>query len=96
METPMLNKIAGPQAFPTFNDPSAAALGAPHFGSSTVTTAFGRPGFEKTSVGHFYSDTHKMAARKGPMMDMCHTEDHDNFSDHIIATHLGEFGEIDD
>jgi len=30
------------------------------------------------------------------MMDMCRTEDHDNFSDHLIATYLGEFGEIED
>ena len=95
----MLHKLTRLQAFPTFNDPNASALGTPHFeqAQSTATgTIFGQPRFEKTAVGHFYSDTHRMAAAKRPMMDMCHTEDHDGFTDHLISTHLGEFGEIED
>lgn len=95
----MLHKITRPQAFPTFNDPKSSGLGISHFEQTeTLQTrsAFGRPGFEKTAIGHFYSDTHKMAAPKRPMMEMCHTEDHDGFADHIISTHLGEFGEVTD
>lgn len=80
----MLNKVIRPHAFPTFNDPAVSGLGTPHFEQAAPTSAFGRPCFEKTSVGHFYSDTHKMAAPKRPMMDMCHTEDHDNFSNNIL------------
>jgi len=95
----MLNKISRPQAFPTFNDPTVSALGIPHLDQLTrksVNSVFGKPQFDRTAQGHFYSDVHKMAARKAPMADMCHTEDHDGFADHIISTHLGEFGEIDD
>lgn len=94
----MLHKLTRLQAFPTFNDPNAAGLGTPHFErlqGKSIGTTFGQPRFEKTALGHFYSDTHKMAAPKRPMMDMCHTEDHDGFADHIISTHLGEFGEIE-
>lgn len=86
----MLHKITRPNSSLANNDSILK------FEAAKLSSAFGRPGFEKTSIGHFYSDTHKMAAPKRPMIDMCHTEDHDGFTDHIISTHLGEFGEIDD
>lgn len=86
----MLHKITRPNASLGYND------GMAKFETPKLTPAFGRPSFEKTSIGHFYSDNHKMAAPKRPMMEMCHTDDHDGFTDHIISTHLGEFGEIDD
>lgn len=94
----MLHKIAGPQAYPTFNDPKSSGLGIPHFEQAETLqphSAFGRPGFEKTAIGHFYSDTHKMAAPKRPMLEMCHTEGHDGFADHIMSTPAGFYGELD-
>lgn len=94
----MLHKLSGLHAFPTFNDPRAAALGTPQFdqvSKRSMGMAFGRPGFEKTASGHFYSDNHKMPAAKGPMMEMCHSEDYDGFADHIISTPANFFGELD-
>lgn len=82
-----------------FDGVTAASIRVPHFENAINTpmnSAFGEVMIEETSAGHFYSDTHIMAADKVAMIDMCHTEDHDNFSDHIIATYLGEFGEIND
>ncbi len=78
---------------------TTASVRVPHFENAInepMVSAFGEVLIEETASGHFYSDQHVMAADKALMMDMCHTEDHDNFSDHIIATHLGEFGEIED
>ena len=75
---------------------TSASIRIPHFENPVKTHAFGRPGFEKTSIGHFYSDSHKMAAPKRPMLDMCHTEDHDGFSDHLISTYVDEYGEVND
>lgn len=85
--------------FLNLGDITSASIRVPHFENAInepVNSAFGEITVEETATGHFYSDQHIMAADKTPMIDMCHTEDHDNFSDHIIATHLGEFGEIED
>lgn len=85
--------------FINFGKVSTASVRIPHFEKASTTqmqSAFGEILVEETASGHFYSDHHIMATDTAPMMDMCHTEDHDNFSDHIIATNLGEFGEIED
>ncbi len=78
---------------------TADSIRVPHFENAInepIESAFGEVLVEETASGHFYSDTHTMAADKAPMIEMCHIEDRDNFSDHIIATYLGEFGEIED
>lgn len=82
-----------------FKTITTASLRVPQFETAInepIDDAFGEQPFEETSAGHFYSDDQTMAADRTHMMGMCHTEGHDNFSDHIIATHLGEFGEIDE
>jgi len=82
-----------------YGEVSATSIRVPHFDTAINTpmdSAFGIALIEETSAGHFYSDTQTMPADRAPMIDMCRTEDHENFSDHIIATHLGEFGEVDD
>lgn len=82
-----------------FNTVTTASVRLPRFEiaiNETMASAFGTVVAEETSAGHFYSDEQIMPADKGPMMDMCHTDGHDGFFAHIISTHLGEFGEIDD
>lgn len=74
------------------------SIRVPHFENAineAVESAFGDALVEETSAGHFYSDSQVMAADTTPMMDMCRTEDHDNFSDHLIATPANFFGELE-
>jgi len=83
----------------TYDGINAASVRVPRFDkaeNAPLTSAFGASQIEETAAGHFYSDSQIMASAKEPMIDMCRTEDHDGFSDHIISTHMSEFGEIDD